>query len=503
MIAHLVLAFTLLQGDINQRLIWALEQFIPQVIRQEGTPGLNLALARGGKVIWEAGFGFSDLEKRIPMTAKTVTHSGSMGKTYTATAVMQLVERGVLGLDEPVNKYLKDFQIRNPLGGRDITVRDLLTHRSGLSGNTAGSTFATPPPLAQHLKDDYPKEKFEFYGQTWVPRWLAKPGERYSYSNFGIATLGYLVELTNPERLSFSEYVQKHIIDPLGMTSTQYPPVQDKAHIRPDIWANLSTGYAKLGALRIPTPPVYFADFPAGTVVTKPSDHIRVLLAYMNHGSYNGYQLLKPETVDTMLSMQVTFDSANGMGLVWFLRDTAKATFRFGHGGAHMFGWTNNYLAYPRQDFAIAVFTNQWPIRGLRYPETDLIAAFISSWLEREAASPHPSRPMKSWTWKTSYVAGLTMVEQLKGMLGIVDPLTPEMVNTMAHAHPITVLEDGVPVWDEAGFRAGVADMLSIKEFSQAEILAFLKSDRLQVLPEELELLNHELGLTGAFTLGR
>ena len=204
-----------------------------------------------------------------------------------------------------------------------------------------------------------------------------------------------------------------------------------------------------------------------------------------------------------MLSMQVTFDSANGMGLVWFLRDTAKATFRFGHGGAHMFGWTNNYLAYPRQDFAVAVFTNQWPIRGLRYPETDLIAAFISSWLEREAASPHPSRPMKSWTWKTSYVAGLTMVEQLKGMLGIVEPLTPEMVNTMAHAHPITALEDGVAVWDEAGFRAGVADMLSIKEFSQAEILAFLKSDRLQVLPEELELLNHELGLTGAFTLGR
>ena len=204
-----------------------------------------------------------------------------------------------------------------------------------------------------------------------------------------------------------------------------------------------------------------------------------------------------------MLSMQVTFDSANGMGLVWFLRDTAKATFRFGHAGAHMFGWTNNYMAYPRQDFAIAVFTNQWPIRGLRYPEADLITTFISSWLEREARSPHPSRSMKSWTWKTSYVAGLTMVEQLKGMLGIVEPLTPEMVNTMARSHPITALEDGVPVWDEAGFRAGVADMLSIKEFSQAGILAFLKSDRLQVLPEELELLNHELGLTGAFTLGR
>jgi CubicO group peptidase (beta-lactamase class C family) len=315
MIAHLAVALTLQQGDLNQRLIQALEQFIPQIVRQEGTPGLNVALARGGKLIWEAGFGYADLERKLPMTAKTVTHSGSMGKTYTATAVMQLVERGVMGLDEPINTYLTEFQVTNPLGARDITVRDLLTHRSGLAGNTAGSEFAAPKPLGQHLKEDYPKPHFEWYGGHLVPRWANKVGEKYAYSNFGIATLGYLVEVTNPEKLSFSDYVQKHIIDPLGMTSTQYPPVQDQAHIRPEIWKNMSTGYAKLGPLRIPTPAVYFADFPAGAVVTTPGDHIRILLAYMNHGSYNGYQLLKPETVDTMLAVQVRTDSSHALGL--------------------------------------------------------------------------------------------------------------------------------------------------------------------------------------------
>ena len=69
-----------------------------------------------------------------------------MGKTYTATAVMQLVERGVMELDEPINKYLKEFQVINPLGARDITLRDLLTHRSGLSGNTAGSELPRRSP---------------------------------------------------------------------------------------------------------------------------------------------------------------------------------------------------------------------------------------------------------------------------------------------------------------------------------------------------------------------
>lgn len=488
------------QGDLNQRLIQALEQFIPQVVRQEGTPGLNLALARGGRVIWEAGFGYADLEKQVPMTAATVTHSGSMGKTYTATAVMQLVERGIMGLDEPINKYLKEFQVTNPLGAREITVRDLLTHRSGLSGNTAGSEFAAPKPLGQHLKENYPRPHFEWYGGNVLPRWGSKVGEKYTYSNFGIATLGYLVEVTNPEKLSFSDYVQTHIIDPLGMTSSQYPPVQDQAHIRRDIWKNMSTGYAKLGPLRIPTPAVYFADFPAGAVVTTPSDHIRVLLAYLNRGSYNGYQLLKPETVDTMLSVQVKMDTANASGLVWFLRDMGKPTFRFSHSGAHMFGWTNEYAAYPGQDFALAVFTNQWPIRTGRYSESATISNFISQWLTRETKSPGVVRPVKSWTWKVSYVAGIIMTEQLKGYIGVPQPVTAEVIDVMARARALPAAENGIATWDEDGFRTGVADMLTLSEFTPKEINAFLRSDRLKVLPEELELLHRELGGTGPFT---
>src|ERR1700730_16834262 len=116
-------------ASANGKFIEALKDYIPHVLRYYGTPGLNLAIARDGGVIWEAAFGYADLEHKVPMTPDTVLHSGSMAKPYTATAVMQLVESGMMGLDDPINEYLLQFKIDNPRGNRAITFRDLLTHR--------------------------------------------------------------------------------------------------------------------------------------------------------------------------------------------------------------------------------------------------------------------------------------------------------------------------------------------------------------------------------------
>jgi CubicO group peptidase (beta-lactamase class C family) len=478
----------------NQRLIAALQEFIPQVMRQNGTPGLNLALARDGRIIWEAGFGFADVARRIPMTARTVMRSGSMGKTYTATAVMQLVERGVLQLDAPINTYLKGFKAVNPLGERDITVRDLLTHRSGLAGNDAGSDFTAPVPLQQHIREGYAQSTFGSYGG--VPRWSARVGERFQYSNFGIATLGYLVEVTNPEGLSFSDYVQRHIIEPLGMTSTQYPPVQDAAHIKPEIFARLSTGYALMGNVRIPTPAIYFADYPAGAVVTTPGDHIKLLLAYLNGGEYQGRRILQPETITRMLTPETSRGAATQVGLVWMLTNHGTPDFSFSHAGAHMFGWHNNYRAWPGRNLAVAICTNQWDMVLWGDPswraDYMLIEDFIASWVAREDSLRVP--PRRSWAWKTSYVIGLNMAAQLKGLLGTRAPVTAGMIDRMAtRAEMYATAPSGEPTWDPAGFRAGMTDMLAQQPLSAASIRTFLRSNRLQILPEELTLLTREL----------
>lgn len=486
------------------RLIELLKADIPQILRLIGTPGLNLAIARRGEVIWEAGFGFADLERHVPMTAATVTHSGSMGKTYTAIAAMQLVERGLLELDAPVNRYLPGWTITNPLGGREVTVRDLFTHRSGLGENAAWSVLRNPKPLDVHLREAYAKERNDFYGGALLPTWTAKPGEKYQYSNLGIATLGYLVQVTNPEKLTFSDYVQRHIIDPLGMTSTQFPPVQDSAHIRPAIWANMSRGYAGLGPTRVPTPAIYFEDHPAGTVVTKPSDHIRILLALQHEGRYHGYQLLKPQSVLAMLTPYpdtgvVEVPSAR-VGLVWELNDWDKPYRSFGHAGAHMWGWTNYYVAYPGLDLAVAVFMNQWSLpnddQGARYKEARLIIDIIRTWIERDLTGQTRTTPSRSWAWKVSYVAGLMFVESLNGALGIAERLSEAAIDDMVRgAAPRTDRYSRI-MWDPAGFRTGIADMSAI-ELTPAGIAAFLASDRLKVLPEELPLIFLELGGKG------
>ena len=485
----------------DERLIAALRSYIPYLMKQAeaGVPGLSIAVARRSGVIWEEGFGYADLEKRTPMTATTVTHSGSMGKAYVGTAIMQLAERGVFQLDDPINKYLKEFQVVNPLGDREITFRDLLTHRTGLAGNAAGSDFARPLPLGEHLERGYATKYHDWWHGAVVQKWSAKVGEKFQYSNFGLATLGYLVEVSNPERSSFSDYVQKHIMDPLGMKSSQYPPVQDSAHVRPDIYARFSKGYARLGTLYVPTPAIYFADYPAGTVVTTPGDHLRLLLAYMNGGTYNGYQLLKPETVKLMLSPQVTkvFPNAD-LGLIWFLRNAGKKEAEFGHGGAHMYGWDNDFRAFPELDIAFATFTNHWDMINL-VAIHQRVADFLVQWHRYEGAGGRKPIPPRSWAWKTSYVAGLIMVENMKGQLGIASPLTNEMIAAMVKgARPIPGRPGDATRWDAEGFRAGVEDMLKV-EMTPEAVRAFLESDRMRIAPEELDILYREIGGRSAY----
>jgi CubicO group peptidase (beta-lactamase class C family) len=486
----------------DTRLIDALAAYIPAVMKAHGTPGLNIALARRGKVIWEAGFGYANLSAKRPMTPTTVFRSGSMGKTYVATAIMQLVDRGVLELDQPINRYLREFQVTNPLGDRPITVRDYLIHRTGLSANSANSQLDKPVALGEHLKRAYADSMHEHYNRTVVKLWGAKVGEKFQYSNLGMATLGYLIEVTNPERLSFSDYVQRHIIDPLGMRSTRYPPIQDSAHVGADIWARMSTGYASLGSVNVPTPVIYFADYPAGNVVSTPGEHIRLLLAYLNKGTYNGNQLLKPETVALMISPQADGFPGGKLGLTWMLFDEGKPTEAFGHGGAHMYGWHNDFKAYPKLDLAVAVATNHWRVPTTAIDrEYTLIEEFITSWLRYDSALPEPDRGMNSWAWKTSYVMGLLMGDYLQGRLGIQSPVTPAMIDSMAAGARVGVeVPRPASGWDQDGFRAGLNDMLRLVMIPDS-INAFVRSSRLRVSAAELEQIGKELGNGGAARL--
>ncbi len=254
--------------------------------------------------------------------------------------------------------------------------------------------------------------------------------------------------------------------------------------------------------MRIPTPAIYFEDHPAGTVVTTPGDHIRILLALLGDGRYHGYQLLEPETVRAMLTPEVTLAPDVAVGLVWNLLNWDHPDRSFGHSGAHMWGWTNTYAAYPNLDLAVAVFMNQWSLpddgQGARYREAKLVIDFVRSWMMRERAGTLQAVRARPWAWKVSYVQGLMMVDYVNGILGISERLSPAAIETMVRGAAPRADRDGAARWDPDGFRTGLDD-LAREELTPAGIATFLGSDRLQVLPEELPLIYLELGGRGTF----
>jgi CubicO group peptidase (beta-lactamase class C family) len=181
----------------------SVDEYIHSEMQRQHIPGLSLLIARDGKTVRAQGYGFCNVELRVPVNPETVFQSGSVGKQFTATAVMMLVEEGKIRLDDPITNYFKDA----PATWRQVTIRELLSH-------TAGFT-------------DYP-EKFDFR-KDYTEADLLKivegiplafpPGTNYGYANLGYLTLGILIHQVTGE--FYGDFLQERIFRPLGMTTTR------------------------------------------------------------------------------------------------------------------------------------------------------------------------------------------------------------------------------------------------------------------------------------------
>ncbi|MYB07319.1 MAG: beta-lactamase family protein [Gemmatimonadetes bacterium] len=474
----------------ERALIDATRDHVLHAMRAHGTPGLNLAMGYRGELIWEAGFGWADVAAAKPMTPETVYHSGSLGKTYTATAIMHLVDRGVIALDDPISQHLP-FEVHNPLGDRDVTVHDLLTHRSGLSGGGAKGVWDRPVPLEEALRASYDSDASPLLGGT-TPFWIGKVGAQYNYSNPGIATLGLIVQTANPDGLSFSDYVQRHIMDPLGMESSQYPPAQHVDYVRPDIWENMSTGYARMGSAWVPSVPLYFSHYPAGGVVAKPADHIRLLTAMMNGGEYEGYRVLEAETVTEMLTPQYEDPIGPAMtsGLVWRLSDYGTRRWSFDHAGGHMFGWRTEGFAWPELGVTLMVAHNQWSLPDPS-PEGGMITSMVEEWIANAPPDIELMAASEEWARKVSYVRG-AMYAAMFGMYVGVEGDIP--ADGLEEAIASTRVQPGWrDDWDPDAFREGVMDISEVG-LGYAEVTGFWSSEASRVTEEEARMILQELG---------
>ncbi|HEY9672570.1 MAG TPA: serine hydrolase domain-containing protein, partial [Waterburya sp.] len=154
-----------------------LDDFFAKEMVKEHVPGAAVALVKDGKIFFSKGYGYADLEKKIPVVPdKTLFRVGSISKLFTTTAVLQLVEQGKLKLDDDVNKYLKRFQVKNTYP-KPVTIANLLTHTDGFDSGWGMGAFARRASEMTPLGD--------FLAKRLPPR-ILPPGEVFLYSDVGM-----------------------------------------------------------------------------------------------------------------------------------------------------------------------------------------------------------------------------------------------------------------------------------------------------------------------------
>lgn len=245
-------------------------------LQQYNVPGAAVALVKDGQIIFSKGYGFADLESKTPMDPKTTLHRpGSNSKILVWTAVMQLVEQGVLDLYTDINTYL-DFSIPSKIGGREappITLHHLMTHSAGFEEEII-ELFVSGPELIQPLGD---------YVKNHLPARVFQPGSVMAYSNYGTTLAAYIVELQSGQ--DFSQYVAEHILAPLGMHSSTF--VQP---LPASFGAHMSPGYRYEAGRFIPGGFEYVQSYPAGALTSTTHDMALLIMGHLNQGLPSGLE---------------------------------------------------------------------------------------------------------------------------------------------------------------------------------------------------------------------
>jgi len=185
--------------------------YVRAEMQRQRIPGLALGVYRDGKIVKAEGYGVANLEWDVAVKADTIFQSGSVGKQFAATAVMMLVEEGKVGLDDPVRKYFTDA----PDTWKDIKIRNLLSHTSGLSEYETGPR--TKPDAPFYLRLDMTED--EMYKRIAAMPMDFKPGEDWAYRNTNYVLLGIVIHKVTGK--FYGDYLQERIFKPLGMTSTR------------------------------------------------------------------------------------------------------------------------------------------------------------------------------------------------------------------------------------------------------------------------------------------
>jgi len=294
-----------------------IEKFIYEKVKETKLPSVTAGLIKDGNVIWSHAVGYRNLENSESATTRSIYGIGSVTKSFTSLAVMQLVEQGVLSLDDPVEKYLP-FDVK-PFGEL-IRIKHFLSHTSGIPalGYAEAVIRATVGDHERWIPAATSNDLITFMRDAgdWV---LAKPGERWFYLNEGYELIGAII--ANVSCMTYEDYITQRILKPIGMQHSFYS--KKKAESDPEF----AIPYAAMPeGKRMPSTYPYSSVAAAGGLISSVEDMLRCVEMYLNWGEVNGVQLVSRKSIEEMSTPRIAtpqkdnpfgpYDYGYGLGIL-------------------------------------------------------------------------------------------------------------------------------------------------------------------------------------------
>lgn len=353
--------------------------------------GAAALIARNGKIVYYRGFGYDDKENKKPMKRDAIFRIASQTKAITSVAVMMLYEEGKLLLDEPVSKYIHSF--KNPQvidqfnekdttyttkpAKREITIRDLLSHTSGIGYAQIGSNISNAIYAKNNIRSFYgegSKSLAEDIQKLGSLPLLHNPGEKFTYG-LNTDVLGYLVEVVS--EMSLDDFFQKKIFTPLGMKDTYFYLPADKYNRLVITYTSDSTGKLKKlpedfnenGAIKINYPKTNGTYYSGGAGLSSTVyDYAIFLQTMLNGGIYDGKRILSRNTIRMMTTSQLGDMQHDGdpFGLGFGIISEKGSGASPAPEGTFFWGgiWGTDYWADPKEKIVGLIFKQFWQDPG-------------------------------------------------------------------------------------------------------------------------------------------
>ena len=331
------------------------DSYIQLLMKIAHKPSIAAGIIYDDNLVWSKGYGFYDLENQKKTNEDILYLQASVSKTVTATALMQLYDKGLFDLDDDVNDYLP-FNLRNPNHPEDpITIKMILSHRSSLADDNLywiALSYLPGDPDVEGFPypwlEDYLVPGGNGYSlSTWSD---AIPGENFYYANIGFSIIAYLVEILSNQ--NFNEYCKENIFEPLQMYNSSF-------RLRDHNISNIAVPYEyKNGAyFRHPHYGIHIL-YPAITLRTSIEEFSHFIIAHMNGGVWNNVRVLKEETVELMHTTHFPTEGNYNYGLGWFISYQENGNKVVSHSGGYV-GVLDRVTIFIDDDIAVMFFSNE------------------------------------------------------------------------------------------------------------------------------------------------